>query len=404
MSPQRKLHFLIIDDDKSAVSFYTKLLEQAGQIVSHLTLNAITLEKIEKIMPDCILWGITHCTSEQNELLKNIRSNKNTKQIFLIVLSDREVKQNLSDGFLAKPINPNTFVDDIFAVIDNRIVVSFWGVRGTLPVPGKKTIRYGGNTNCILLTLGKNEKFIFDAGTGLKELSNYLIQKNHPPIKAKIFITHPHFDHIHGIPFFVPLYQKDNIFDIYGTYHDHLSIQQTLGSQMDSIHFPVTMKEFEAKITFHNLKEEHFKIDNISIKTIYLNHPGGSIGYRIDYRGKSFCYITDNELYLENSPHYKKEKVEELINFIYKTDMLVMDATYFDEEYTKKIGWGHASISRVVDVADRAQVKLLCLYHHDPDQYDKDIDLKLKLARTLLKSRNSKTDCIAPREGDKIDI
>lgn len=293
-------------------------------------------------------------------------------------------------------------IDD--SILENRMVATFWGVRGTLPVPGKKTIRYGGNTNCVTLSIGSNECLIFDAGTGIKEFSNYLVSQNKLPIKASLFITHPHYDHIQGVPFFVPLYQDQNVFDIYGTYHDHLTIENCLAGQMDSIHFPVTMKEFAAQITFHNLKEESFQLNNVHVKTIFLNHPGGSIGYRIDYHKKSFCYVTDHELYLENSPHYSKEKVEQLIHFIYQADVLIMDATYFDEEYSKKIGWGHTSISRAIDIADRAQVKLMCLYHHDPDQFDKDIDLKLKLARTLLKARHSKTICIAPHEGDKIDI
>jgi phosphoribosyl 1,2-cyclic phosphodiesterase len=284
------------------------------------------------------------------------------------------------------------------------MTVKFWGIRGTLPVPGKKTNRYGGNTNCVTLSIDKKEFFIFDAGTGIKELSNYLVKQDLFPFSARILISHPHYDHIHGIPFFAPLYMKGNKFDIYGTHHGDLGIKKLLDSQMDSIHFPVTMKEFAAKLTFHDIKEGSFKIDNIKIKTLMLNHPGGSLAYRVDFKGKSFCYVTDNELFLENSPRFKQEDVDNLINFIYKADVVVMDSTYFDEEYSKKIGWGHTSISRAVDVTDRAKVKLLCLYHHDPDQVDKDIDLKLKFARTLLQSRDSNTKCIAPHEGDQIEI
>jgi ribonuclease BN (tRNA processing enzyme) len=164
------------------------------------------------------------------------------------------------------------------------------------------------------------------------------------------------------------------------------------------------MSEFGAKITFRDLSEETFEIDDLHISTIFLNHPGKCLGYRIQHKNKSFCYITDNELYLEESPNYSQFEVDRLVNFIKDTNVLVIDSTYTDEEYFRKIGWGHSCISRVVDVAHQARVKLLCLYHHDPDQFDKEIEQKLKQAKALLKARRSKTRCIAAREGEKVII
>jgi len=283
-------------------------------------------------------------------------------------------------------------------------MAQFWGIRGALPVPGKKTIRYGGNTNCVTLTIGKKNFFIFDAGTGIKELSNHLIKQRKIPLSAKIFITHPHYDHINGIPFFSPLYLAGNEFELFGTEHSGNNIGNLISKQMDTIYFPITIEEFKAKLTFRDIGEEDFYIDDIHIQTILLNHPGKCLGYRVQYKNKSFCYITDNELHLKTSPQYNQETVDRLIHFISNTDILVIDSTYTDIEYLKKIGWGHSCVSQVVDIADKAKVKLLCLYHHDPSQYDKDIDLKLKKARSLLKSRHSKTRCIAPNEGKKIIV
>jgi phosphoribosyl 1,2-cyclic phosphodiesterase len=282
--------------------------------------------------------------------------------------------------------------------------IQFWGVRGTLPVPGKKTIRYGGNTNCVTLRLGKKIFFIFDAGTGIKALSNYLIQNQELPISAKIFITHPHYDHINGIPFFSPLYLKGNKFEILGPDHSDIRFEQLISKQMNRIYFPVTVKEFGATIKYHSIEERTFYRDRLRIQTIPLNHPGNSLGYRVQYKNKSFCYITDNELYLRNSPYYHQSDIDRLIHFIHKTDVLVIDSTYTDSEYREKTGWGHSCVSRAVDIADKAKVKTVCLYHHDPDQTDKDIDNKLKQAKALLKSRQSKTRCIAPREGSKLII
>jgi phosphoribosyl 1,2-cyclic phosphodiesterase len=285
------------------------------------------------------------------------------------------------------------------------MVLHFWGVRGTLPVPGKNTVRYGGNTNCITLTIAGKHFFIFDAGTGIKELSNYLVEENKLPIHASIFISHPHYDHINGIPFFIPFYNEGNVFDIYGTTHGDHNIEKLIAGQMDNVYFPTTISSFGAKLNFHNLMEETFKIDDVEIKTIFLNHPGRCIGFKVKYQDKFFCYITDNELYLLDCELYKQPDVDRLIAFIHDTDFVVIDTTFTtDEEYEGKKKWGHSCVSRVIDVADKAKVKTICLFHHDPSQLDDDIDAKLKLAQTLLKERNSATTCIAAHEGQIISI
>lgn len=286
----------------------------------------------------------------------------------------------------------------------STILIQFWGVRGTLAVPGINTNRYGGNTNCITLRFPNNELFIFDAGTGIKELSNYILKHNHFPLHAKIFITHPHYDHINGMPFFVPLYMSGNHFEILGTDSSEMTLEKLISGQMDGIYFPVTTKEFAAQIKYTSLDEGSFDIDGIHVETMLLNHPGRCMGFRINYSKKSFCYITDNELYLENSPEYNQSYVDKLLQFIKNADVLVMDSTYKDSEYGKKVGWGHSCISRVVDIADKAKAKLLCLYHHDPDQLDSDIDEKVTQAQKLLSARNSTTQCIAPKEGEELTI
>jgi len=297
-------------------------------------------------------------------------------------------------------INPKKSVEELVNTLPDAFVIQFWGVRGTLPVPGKKTIHYGGNTNCVSLRCGPNRFLIFDAGTGIKELSNYLVQNHLLPISAKIFLTHPHYDHINGIPFFVPLYLKGNQFEFLGMGHGSLNIKNLISNQMDSVYFPVTINEFESSFSFRNLTDEILDVDGLKVSTIPLNHPGGCLGYRVNYQNKSFCFITDNELYLEDSPHYDAAEVARLVNFIKETDLLIIDSTYSDEVYKKKVNWGHSAVSRVVDVAIQANVKVFCLFHHDPDQYDEDIAAKVKSAQALLKQRHSKIKCIAPREGD----
>lgn len=173
---------------------------------------------------------------------------------------------------------------------------------------------------------------------------------------------------------------------------------------MDSVFFPVTMREFSAYISYHPLNEEIIWINDISIQTMHLVHPGRCLGYRVEHKGKSFCYVTDNELYLKDSPYFNKFDYEKILEFVSNANVLITDSTYSDEEYETKENWGHSSVGRVVELAHEAKVKLLCLHHHDPDQFDIDIDAKLKKANAKLKKLKSKTRCIAPHEGDTLIV
>ena len=165
------------------------------------------------------------------------------------------------------------------------------------------------------------------------------------------------------------------------------------------------MNEFSSAVTFRSLTEETIVIDDVRVDTILLNHPGRCLGFRITYKDKVFCYITDNEIYLkEDKQRYNKEEVDRLTRFVKHSDLLIIDATYMDEEYKHKIGWGHSSLTSVVELAANAEVKVLCLHHHDPDQSDCDIDKKLELAQAVLQELDSDTKCIIPHEGDEIVI
>jgi len=405
------LNFLVIDDDPASVDISKRLLEKAGHSASTLTSSEHAIEHIIKTQPDGVLCDLMMPNMDGLDLFKKLRATENIKQpTFIIVtekpfISDRRKALDLGvDGYLIKPVNPETFVDDILEIILGIMVVQFWGVHGTLPVPGEKTARYGGNTSCVSLSIAKKHFFIFDAGTGIKELSNELVRQQNFPLSAKIFISHPHYDHLNAFPFFVPFFIKGNEFEVFGATQGDQNIEELVSNPMDCVYLPFTVKEFAAKLTFRSVNEEDFFIDDVYIKTQFLNHPGRCLGYRVQYKKKIFCYITDNELYLETSPHYNQFEVDRLVHFIQGADVLIMDSTYTDEEYPQKVGWGHAPLSRVVDVADKAKVKLLCLFHHDPEQYDRDIDKKLKTAVTDLKARHSQTRCIAPREGEKIMI
>lgn len=401
----KQLHFFIIED-APALEQYSSILKSAGHLVTTLSSHIGALEKILSLKPDCLIANNLLIQHEGRELIKEIKQAMldNTP---VIVMSDETYHEQDAigiDAYIQKPIQPEMLLNELLDIIAGTMRIQVWGCRGTLPVPGGKSTRYGGNTNCITLRIANRHFFIFDAGTGIRELSTYLVKAKKVPLNAKIFITHPHYDHIHGMPFFSPLYMKGNNFEILGPNNGDNTIEKLIAGQMNAVYFPVTIAEFSAKIKFRDLTEEEFYLDDVLVKTIALNHPGRCLGYRIEYKNKSFCYITDNELYYEDSPRYNPAEVEKLIQFIKETNVVIMDTTYSDEEYPSKVGWGHSCVSRVVDVAMKANVKLLCLHHHDPGQIDRDIDAKLQVAKSILASHKSNVRCIAPHEGDEIEI
>ena len=307
-------------------------------------------------------------------------------------------------GYLRKPINPETFIERIDRIIDDHIDLTFWGVRGTLPVSGKKFLKYGGNTSCVTLEIPRQQFFIFDCGSGIKNLGDWFLAQNRKGINAKIFISHPHWDHINAIPFFTPLYMQGNEFEVLGANQGDITMREIVSAQMEGVYFPITLSQFAARVYFNDLEEESLTVSGIDVQTKLLSHPGKCLGYRINYNGRSICYITDNEMYVETSEYFNPHYEKRLAEFVEGADVLITDTTYTDEEYLTKEGWGHSCISKVVNLADTAKVKTLYLFHHDPDQFDDDIDRKLDTARAMLKARKSKTKCLAPKEGDSFQI
>lgn len=280
---------------------------------------------------------------------------------------------------------------------DDSIQLTFWGVRGTLPVPGPRTVRYGGNTNCITLECDGDRLLVFDAGTGIKVLSDHMAAGGPSPKKIDILISHPHWDHINGLPFFAPLYNPDNDIRIDGPAHGAVGMRELIAGQMDGVYFPINIQTFGARVSFRDLQEGPFAVDGIEVAALRLNHPGHCLGYRVDYRGRSVCYLTDNEL----GPDGDRGYLGRVTRFVEGADALIADCTYTDEEYGAKIGWGHSGIGAVVDWAHAARVRCLYLYHHDPSQDDDAIDEKLAAARSRLADLQSETRCVAPAENQR---
>ena len=408
MAEQQKKRVYIVSDEPHHIELVGGLLKKAGYTVSSNLSSEAALEDILKDKPDCVLSDLMMPGLDGLDLLKAARDRKGLARTKFIIVSataydfDRKrVFDFGADGFIQKPINPDTFTPRVERVLADTIDMTFWGVRGTLPVSGEKSLKYGGNTSCVSLEFPRGQFFIFDGGSGIKPLGNALMAEHRRRIKATFFISHPHWDHINALPFFAPLYIQGNEFEILGAHQGDLSMVELISAQMAAPYFPITLSEFGARVYFRDLKEGEIEVDGIRVRTKLLSHPGRCLGYRVEYGGRSICYVTDNEMFLKESPYYNWHYLEKLAEFCAGTEVLITDSTYTDEEYKTKEGWGHSCISEVAKLAHNANVKTLYLFHHDPDQNDDAIDDKFRVTGQMLAKMKSKTKCLAPREGQK---
>ena len=303
--------------------------------------------------------------------------------------------------------------------MSDSMKMKFWGVRGSIPSPGKHTVRYGGNTPCIEVRLDDDELIIIDAGTGIRNFGDDLINKGES-VKAHLLITHPHWDHIQGFPFFKPAFISGNELTIFGTDRAEKSLSEIISEQMNRIYFPIQLHELKAKIKFHPIREEgEMKIHGWTMKTLYLNHPGFTVSYRLEYNGKILVYMSDNEpydrevaAYLSNFETVVKQKFESIpgdpnqrvFDFCKGADVLIHDATYTPEEYIDRVGWGHSHYLFALRVAAEADVKQLYLFHHDPSHSDEKVDDILRKCKKEVRTRGYKFECEAAAENTVVGI
>ncbi len=248
------------------------------------------------------------------------------------------------------------------------MLVRFWGVRGSTPTPQAENLRYGGNTSCVEVRVN-GHIYVFDCGTGFRNLGKHLQNEfADQAIYAHIFISHFHWDHIQGIPFFTPLYEsRDSCFYFHSSNRSP-GLQQAIEDQMSEPYFPVDMTEMAAKRHFYDIEEDRIAFDNCTIESKWLNHPQGCLGFRLEAQGKILVYATDNE---PGSPQFDKN-VRQLAQ---GADVLIYDAQYLPEEYeARKRGWGHSHWREAVNIVMESGAKELVLFHHDPDHADGCID------------------------------
>ena len=399
------LKVLIIDDSSMALSVTSELLARAGYDVESRLGPDGAFERVRDLHPDFVVCDVMMPGINGFEICGMIRKDESLSDIRIIMASaksyeaDRAKARKLgADGYIVKPFTLEKFEAILKSL--GTMQLSAWGVRGTLPMPEKGYIRYGGNTSCYSLQFSPERHLIFDAGSGIKNCGDALMSQKRTRITADMLITHPHWDHINAFPFFNPLYVPGNQVRVHGAAQDEVGFEQLMEAQMDGVYFPITVREFGAHVSFHQIGEQELDLDGIKVKSVMLKHPGHCLGYRVDYHNRSFCYITDNELYPADSEFADEEFTHKLADFCRGANVLVHDCTYFDEEYVSKTHWGHSSLSEVCRLAHLAEVERLWIHHHDPDQNDEDITRKLDFCSARLKELGSHTQAVLPSEGD----
>ncbi len=287
------------------------------------------------------------------------------------------------------------------------------GCRGSTPVPGTSTVRYGGNTTCIEVTTDAGDKLIFDAGTGIRQTGLDLMASL--PVHCAVFISPTHWDHIQGLPFFVPLFVPGNQIHFFGGFDPvyRKSLQDILSQQMQYCYFPVRENELKADIQYTTLREgEAVEYGSARITTLVLNHPVLNYGYRVEADGGTFVFTGDYEppvnIYGPDDEEHEDYQdiidvqLERVQDFVAGSDLLIIDSQYTDEEYRDKVGWGHGTYQSGVELARQAQVKMLLLTHHEPTRTDEQLD---EIGRWIGQQRRENDPVfLLAHEGLELDI
>ena len=275
--------------------------------------------------------------------------------------------------------------------------VRFWGTRGSIAKAGPATVRYGGNTSCVEVRSASGAVLVFDCGTGAHGLGQALVRDPPAARRGHLFISHTHWDHIQGLPFFAPLFQPGNEWHVYGPQGLGRSLRDVLAGQMEYTYFPITPAEFSADLAYHDLVEGSFEVDDIRVTTQYLNHPALTLAYRIEADGVTLVYATDHEPHLARladggapPPGGEDEKHG---SFLADADLVIHDTQYTAEEYPRFRGWGHSTLEYVVDLARAGSVRRLAMFHHDPNRHDDALDQLV--ARARARARHDPIDLLA---------
>ena len=433
-----KSSVLIIEDDEDGRRAVAKLFARADWKVFEAADGDSGVELAIRHRPEVILCDLLMPRSNGFQVCRTIRRQLQPTKIIVVSGRDYAVDRASAleagaDEYLLKPITWEVLcdvIDRLLAGIPHRPGATksseefgsvpprlkLWGVRGSLPVPGPATVRYGGNTSCVEVR-ADGEIIVLDAGTGIRGLGLALEKELGPQtIKLTLLITHTHWDHIQGLPFFPPAYNPKNLIRILGYEGARAGLSTILASQMETPFFPVSLRELPSHLTIEELKEMEFHIGKVKVQAKFANHPGICAGYRLFTSVGSIAYMPDNEPYEplklqvaqkdgidgDEARNFAGAERDKMVEFLRDCDVAILDAQYTDEEYERHVGWGHSSLSSVVLLALDANVKKVLLFHHDPSHDDDMIDRMVEQARGLVRKSGKAMVIEGAREGAEI--
>ncbi len=427
MSDKRRI--LIADPSDELIDAFIREAKALGYEVEPARTGPETLSLIKHFKPHLLIIGLIMPHIHGIEIVKTIKQHVETQEIGVIVATYHVMVQNYhaaieagADYFLVKPfemdhllhlvalyfkgeLKPDPFHlnngkpelhASCYRPIPSSITsyIRFWGTRGSNPVSGSEYMRFGGNTSCLEVRHDR-DLVIIDAGTGIRKLGEEI--NVNPGDTVNLVISHTHWDHITGFPFFKPLYQKNCHVVIWTPVGFEQSTKELFTSMLAYAYFPVRLDEMKARITFKELRDDQsLKVGDITIDSHYANHPGPTMGFRIRSPNKTIGYITDNEVLLGYYGHPNDISLDHpllkphlgLIEFLKPCDVVVHEAQYFPEEYYRKTGWGHSSMTNATILLKYANCKEWIVTHHDPNHSDHDLHIKQQLHADIIRDCN----------------
>lgn len=434
------LRILIVEDVRDISSIMARALANEGYVVDTAEDGEVCLQKVQSFRPHLILLDIMLPKIHGIDVLKQLQANPQTKSIGIIVCtaknykSDEEQFRELGsfdvlfkpfklvrflqaiERFFAQPQTPpleeraETVVPErpkeepgVAPVHSEHGSIKFWGTRGSIPVSGSRYVRHGGNTSCLEITTPAGH-VIIDAGSGIRDLGERIAQGS--PRRLHLFITHTHWDHIQGFPFFAPVYLPGFELDIYGASFGK-DLKSVFCGQLDQDYFPVQFKDMQARVEFHQLTPEPIQIGDLKISWEFTQHPSATVGYKVEAHGKTAALVSDNE-FLQGYGGAPRElalddplllSYQKMVTFLSGVDLLIHEAQYTDVEYAAKIGWGHSSLSNACLLACLSKVKRWIITHHDPSHDDEFLQQKLNSTREILGNLNHPIEVLHAFDG-----